>query len=681
MNKDKEEQSVDGADFHFHIVQPLRDLESNWAVDLAKNLEEYLLKICSGEISGEDDTHLSVNFAEAALLLQGSIQVYSRKVEYLYTLVVHALEFISQKSSQQNQPENTSVQREESGSSILPDEESDQFWGLDDIPVEAKNCLDNSTSKDAPLNFVKPPANLVVLEGDCLDSTGDTGELESYLLATNDLYQDFILLDPCDAAAVHDFLDRDKGDNGHDRSSSLNCKSAKSFRTPARRSGGTARKSSIRKKKDLNLDEARLDDQRTFDFGEHNIGPDPLDCNIGPDSPENNSHGVGTYDPSSDDLDDDDDDPWRPLNPHEPGNLKVKPFKRVKVWRRHGTKPRKSISVVAQFPLAKMNGAISSDITEIWEAQRRAGENQQESQSPPPYEKMRRSLVHGGHHTFSDFRKPFKDNEDTVSDDDGFPEFAEPDFGIPESSFMDEDITFQYNKDDGASTQIDSHEVFGQQDTNAHASLEDLCRSHLDALLASIAETEKQTEMAARVSRWKQNIEHNLEEQDSRPPFDIHEYGDRILEQLSLEEDQATDMSFADVVSGHEKHDVARTFSALLQLVNNRNVDLVRSGIGKETVCYTAVNPFYVHLLSREKKREQVQLPSSKKRAKSPIKGGRDKSRREKSSAVNLSSSGSVPSQQPNGNYPTKLVGIRLTPEGKRRRRFGIVNSIDDSAG
>lgn len=34
-----------------------------------------------------------------------------------------------------------------------------------------------------------------------------------------------------------------------------------------------------------------------------------------------------------------------------------------------------------------------------------------------------------------------------------------------------------------------------------------------DALLASIAESEKQTEMATRVSTWKQNIEHNLEEQ------------------------------------------------------------------------------------------------------------------------------------------------------------------------
>lgn len=33
----------------------------------------------------------------AALLLQGSIQVYSRKVEYLYSLVLRALEFLSQK--------------------------------------------------------------------------------------------------------------------------------------------------------------------------------------------------------------------------------------------------------------------------------------------------------------------------------------------------------------------------------------------------------------------------------------------------------------------------------------------------------------------------------------------------------------------------------------------------------
>lgn len=47
----------------FPILQANRDPESNWEVNVAKSLEEYLLKICSGEVSGDDGTH-SVNFAE-----------------------------------------------------------------------------------------------------------------------------------------------------------------------------------------------------------------------------------------------------------------------------------------------------------------------------------------------------------------------------------------------------------------------------------------------------------------------------------------------------------------------------------------------------------------------------------------------------------------------------------------
>lgn len=34
-------------------------------------------------------------FVVAALLLQGSVQVYSKKVEYLYNLVLRTLEFLS----------------------------------------------------------------------------------------------------------------------------------------------------------------------------------------------------------------------------------------------------------------------------------------------------------------------------------------------------------------------------------------------------------------------------------------------------------------------------------------------------------------------------------------------------------------------------------------------------------
>jgi len=51
----------------FLILQANRDPESNWEVDVAKSLEEYLLKICSGEVSGEDGAH-SVNFAEGTVV-------------------------------------------------------------------------------------------------------------------------------------------------------------------------------------------------------------------------------------------------------------------------------------------------------------------------------------------------------------------------------------------------------------------------------------------------------------------------------------------------------------------------------------------------------------------------------------------------------------------------------------
>lgn len=49
--------------------------------------------------------------------------------------------------------------------------------------MEAKISLDSATCKDvSPSYFVRPPANLVVLEGECLDADSDAGELESYLV-------------------------------------------------------------------------------------------------------------------------------------------------------------------------------------------------------------------------------------------------------------------------------------------------------------------------------------------------------------------------------------------------------------------------------------------------------------------------------------------------------------------
>lgn len=47
------------------------------------------------------------------------------------------------------------------------------------------------------------------------------------------------------------------------------------------------------------------------------------------------------------------------------------------------------------------------------------------------------------------------------------------------------------------------------------------------------AAAEVQTELAARVSSWRHKIQPLLDEQDARPAFDIHAYGDQILDRLA----------------------------------------------------------------------------------------------------------------------------------------------------
>lgn len=145
-------------------------------------------------------------------------------------------------------------------------------------------------------------------------------------LAACDLYRDFILLDSCDAVAVDNFLDSraGKGPSNAYRASSITSKGRKSFQSPSRQSGGTAPKLSAKKKNDADLLQSPCADQRF----------EPNDCDIGRspppacDFPMDEDDGCGMGDAYSEHGDESDDDPWKPLNPHAPGSLKVKPFKK-----------------------------------------------------------------------------------------------------------------------------------------------------------------------------------------------------------------------------------------------------------------------------------------------------------------------------------------------------------------
>ncbi|GFH28506.1 uncharacterized protein HaLaN_27009, partial [Haematococcus lacustris] len=68
-----------------HLLRPIRDLADNWGIDIANDLEEYLAHLSSTAFAFEQ-TGPYLDFAEAALLIQSSACVYSKKVEYLHTL-------------------------------------------------------------------------------------------------------------------------------------------------------------------------------------------------------------------------------------------------------------------------------------------------------------------------------------------------------------------------------------------------------------------------------------------------------------------------------------------------------------------------------------------------------------------------------------------------------------------
>jgi len=77
-----------------HLLQPIRDLSKVWKIEIADELEKYTEEVAQLVVTNPEDGISQLNFAEAALLIQGSTAIYSRKVELLYQLVYQALDLL-----------------------------------------------------------------------------------------------------------------------------------------------------------------------------------------------------------------------------------------------------------------------------------------------------------------------------------------------------------------------------------------------------------------------------------------------------------------------------------------------------------------------------------------------------------------------------------------------------------
>ncbi|KAI3636438.1 hypothetical protein MIR68_005790 [Amoeboaphelidium protococcarum] len=84
---------------YLQLLKPLRVLADNWDIDLAQELTEYVDEMDKmtqtlQQQNSDADGGNGVNFAQAALLIQNSANIYSKKVQYLYSMTQEAHDYI-----------------------------------------------------------------------------------------------------------------------------------------------------------------------------------------------------------------------------------------------------------------------------------------------------------------------------------------------------------------------------------------------------------------------------------------------------------------------------------------------------------------------------------------------------------------------------------------------------------
>jgi len=78
------------------LLKPIKDLTQNWEVRLADILSEYIEDLQHVTIT-LDGGKTSINFAQAALVLQGTAAVWSKKVDFLWQMVLKTMEMLQNK--------------------------------------------------------------------------------------------------------------------------------------------------------------------------------------------------------------------------------------------------------------------------------------------------------------------------------------------------------------------------------------------------------------------------------------------------------------------------------------------------------------------------------------------------------------------------------------------------------
>ncbi|XP_016067169.1 PREDICTED: condensin-2 complex subunit H2 isoform X2 [Miniopterus natalensis] len=547
-----------------------------------------------------------MNFVEAALLIQGSACVYSKKVEYLYSLVYQALDFISGK----RRARQLSVQEDgtsRDASSRASRQVEDEFLSLDDLPDTRANV--DLRSEQAPSEVVIAPLLPMALVA--LDETEKNNNplysCQGEVLASR---KDFrmntciphprgaFMLEPEGLSPMETLLPRREAGRAEEqpmevsviRSSvpvpSISPEPGTSPEGPMPGGGGEDDDAEgAAELPEAMAPEVPLEPQEPRSPQQSTVQPRRFELRERREAMEPVSQLKETP------------DPWQSLDPFN--SLDSKPFKKGRPYsvpacveeapgQKRKRKGATKLQDFHQWYLAtyadhadsrrpRRKGPSFADMEVLyWKHVREQLETLRKLQRR---EVAKRWLPRAQEGLWPVEEDRLEDSLEELGAADDFlepEEYAEPDGAKP-----------------GEAADLEAEAM------PASLSYEELVRRNVELFITTSQKFVQETELSQRVRDWEDSIQPMLQEQEQHVPFDIHIYGDQMVSRFSQLNQWCP---FAKLVAGQPAFEVCRAMLASLQLANDHTVEITQQP-GLEA----AVDTMSLRLLTHQRAHKRFQ--------------------------------------------------------------------------
>ncbi|XP_067129705.1 condensin-2 complex subunit H2 [Centruroides vittatus] len=572
-----------------YLLNPIRDLAKNWEIDIAAYLEKYLAELEGVAITFNDGT-TTLNFAQAALLIQGTTCVYSKKVEYLYNLVFQMLELLSNKRKSQQQKNDAENDKE--GHSAFVEMEENHFLSLDDIKeqkyLEMNENVNITNKRKSTLQLLPClPTSLIPLE------EGEKGNIILYnhkgeiLGNKHDFRINICNVDKSGTLLFH------MSDN------------LEIFDVPMPSTKEYQIEEECKDNDDVSLDEDCNDvdvlpNHTNDDIAEdhHNQNNDEVQNQtinkssnpVPKETPKSLRRSARVQKLLSDAAAKTKIDAWKKEDPHEDKQQLVigkgKTIRMSKKLQQKKPKNKKKQKKPAQLPpVAEFCAkAYFSHVPKFPKNYLKVPEMIEveyiywnETKNREKFWKFER-------------KKQIPEEKDVeMEDENQWDDNAEIERA---ESVCD---NFEPMNDIPNLLETDAIEIFKSVEESVKpeniqvvSSYETLVQKYVENYLSSAAQYCQITELARRVNEWEDKIQPKLQEEEKHEPFDIHVYGTRILDCYSNNNRKQT-VNFSTMCKKKKRWEICRYFLATLQLANNYNVHIT-SGENMDTMELTLLS-------------------------------------------------------------------------------------------